>query len=195
MKSAVTRKLILAVVAFEVIQADRHRVQKVFHRAAGSFQLEHGVVPARAVSRTHVGHEDAQRTVAFGQEGVEGSLQAIADIGGRRIIVQRAGVSMMDNDTFTVGAFGDEVISQSFEAGGEGYVKLIHSGEVGQRPDRAGHVGNDSLREAGFGKSRRSPNILEQRLPCSFGLTGRMNRDGMIVQQWRAPSQPGRQGD
>jgi len=68
---------------------------------------------AGAITRSHVRHEDAEHTVTLAQQCVDGASQAVTDIRGGRIFVQRATVAVMHHYQFAVRMLRDEVVSES----------------------------------------------------------------------------------
>src|SRR5437016_3571686 len=107
---------------------------------------------------------------------MDGALQSITDVLGRGIVVESAGVAVMDDDQFSIRALGNKMIRKALQARGEVHAQFIHAREVGELLDWTWHIGNDTVGRSLVGKSFRSPNVLKQCAPfflyIFFGVQG-----------------------
>src|SRR2546421_20461 len=132
---------------------------------------------ARAISGPHVRHEDAQHSVAFTQERLNRSLQTVADISGRRIIIERTGMAVMDHYQKAIRAFRNKMVGQPLQTGPQVEPKFLHASELTQVLHRTGHVGDYDTRQELSRKAFSAPNIFDQRPASLIRLPGRLNRD------------------
>jgi len=130
-----------------------------------------------------VGHEDAEDTVAFAQECIDGALKSVTDIYRLGIVIERAGVAVMNDNQFRIGTLRDKMIRESLQAGGHVDAELIDAGEMAEVLHRAGHIGEDDIRQAPAGKTVSAPNVFEQRLTPGFNITSGVNGDGAVVNE------------
>ena len=89
----------------------------------------------------------------------------------------------MNDNQFRIGALRDKMIGESLQAGGHVDAELVDAGEMAEVLHRAGHIGEDDIRQASTGKTVSAPNVFEQCLTPGFNITSGVNGDGAVVNE------------